>query len=88
LAAVVNSRGFTKGALERRNAVGFADQMAALPPLGVRLTKQLLRRAQSSTFDETLMAEYAIQQRLFQSADHHEALAAFRERRVGDYYGR
>lgn len=70
------------------SALRFANDIAKLPPLGVRITKQLLRTAQTASFDDTLAAEFRAQQMLFASADHQEAIAAFRERRPGSFSGR
>ncbi|MCW2793529.1 MAG: short chain enoyl-CoA hydratase [Nocardioides sp.] len=58
-----------------------AAQLAAQAPLAVRLAKRMMRRGRSQTFDDALGdAEYAVDI-ANDSADVHEGVAAFVERR-------
>lgn len=68
-------------------AIGFARRITALPPLAVRAARELLA-ATGDGWDRVLESEYSIQRILFETADHREALAAFRERRTGVFQGR
>ncbi|MFE5702701.1 enoyl-CoA hydratase/isomerase family protein [Rhodococcus koreensis] len=69
-------------------ARAIAERIAALPPLGVRGTKhalnQLTRQRAGEVVETALMWEGAT----LGSADLVEALAAFKEKRVGKYEGR
>ena len=62
-----------------------AASIAANPPHAVRLTKQLLRASQQATLDELLDKSAAFQAVCHAEADHHEAVAAFFEKRPGNY---
>ncbi len=64
-----------------------AATIAANPPLAVRETKRLLRASSAMELDTMLAHCAARQSRLHHSADHHEALAAFMEKRAGNYRG-
>ena len=72
-------------------AIGIAGRIAANPPLAVAATKEGLRRAAGRSADELgdLAAIRGVRlHRLFRTADHHEAVAAFSERRAGHFRGR
>ena len=64
--------------LER--AMELAAQMAGLPPLGLRLTKRLLRRGMGEHMAQQLRAEYAAQVTLFDHPGTREALIRVTER--------
>ena len=66
-------------------AQGIAARIAANPPHAVRLTKQLLRGSETSSLNEMLDKSAAFQAVCHAEADHHEAIAAFFEKRSGDY---
>jgi enoyl-CoA hydratase/carnithine racemase len=68
-------------------AIGFARRFTTLPPLAVLATLELLAGTREG-WDRALEAEYSVQRVLFETADHREALAAFRERRAGVFEGR
>jgi enoyl-CoA hydratase/carnithine racemase len=70
------------------SALTLAHELAALPPLALRQTKSLLRRAQHTTFEQHLLEENQVQQRLFATEDHKEGVHAFLERRPPVFRGR
>lgn len=62
--------------------VAFAAEMARASPMGLRMTKQTLNALiDAPGLDAALMIEDRQQVMLLETADHHEAVAAFRERR-------
>jgi enoyl-CoA hydratase/carnithine racemase len=63
-------------------ALELAGRIAANPPQVLRWTKQLLRQAQSQTLDQALLEAGRVQGQAHQTADHHEAVAAFFEKRA------
>jgi len=69
--------------LER--AVELAQSIAANPPHAVRLTKQLMRSSEKSSLDELLDQSAAFQAVCHAEPDHAEAVAAFFEKRAGEY---
>lgn len=64
-----------------------AALIAAKPPLALRLGKRLLNQAYAQSLPDFLETCAAYQSLLHHSADHHEALAAFFEKRTGQYHG-
>jgi enoyl-CoA hydratase/carnithine racemase len=68
-------------------AHAMAAVIAAKPPLALRLGKRLLNQAYTQSLPDFLETCAAYQSMLHQSADHHEALAAFFEKRAGHYQG-
>ena len=64
-----------------------AESIAANPPHAVRLAKRLLREALHSRFDTLLEMSAAFQVMSHQTADHHEAVAAFIEKRKPEFRG-
>jgi enoyl-CoA hydratase/carnithine racemase len=64
-----------------------AQQIAANPPHAVRLAKRLLREALHSRLDTLLEMSAAFQVMSHQTADHHEAVAAFVEKRKPEFGG-
>ena len=62
-------------------ALELAGRIAVNPPQVLRWTKQLLRQAQSQTLDQALTQAGQLQGLAHQTADHHEAVAAFFEKR-------
>jgi 2-(1,2-epoxy-1,2-dihydrophenyl)acetyl-CoA isomerase len=67
---------------------GIATRLAALPPLAVSLTKQMLNASGSKSMSEALDTESLSQTLLIKSLDTREAVAAFLEKRPGKYVGR
>jgi enoyl-CoA hydratase/carnithine racemase len=61
-------------------AMELAGQIAGMPPLGLRLSKRLLRRAAGDQLADALRSEYAAQVRLFDHAETRAALVALTER--------
>jgi 2-(1,2-epoxy-1,2-dihydrophenyl)acetyl-CoA isomerase len=69
-------------------ALAMAHTIAKLPPLGLRVTKHLIRPTRHASYEDALTEEYRAQRTLFATGDHREAIAAFNERRVGEFVGR
>lgn len=65
-----------------------AGEIAAKPPLAVRYAKRTLRLARSQGLEEHLEACATFQGTLQKTEDHLEALAAFFEKRRGQYRGK
>ncbi|WP_370617782.1 enoyl-CoA hydratase/isomerase family protein [Mumia sp. Pv 4-285] len=57
-----------------------ADRVAAMPPMGLRATKRLLRRSMTSLMAEQLRAEHATHLVLFDHPETHAALGRLAER--------
>lgn len=66
----------------RDAALAMAERFAALPPEGLKLTKQALDTAMETTFDRQLDIERDLQSLAGQSADNKEAVTAFLEKRA------
>lgn len=64
-----------------------ARLIAANPPHAVRMTKRLLRHAQTSSLAATLEMSATMQATVHATRDHDEALAATKEKRTGMYRG-
>ncbi|NWH08047.1 MAG: enoyl-CoA hydratase/isomerase family protein [Alphaproteobacteria bacterium] len=69
-------------------ARALAARIAVNAPLAVRYTKEALRRSQG--IDERMLGSWitSVYGRLFQSADHHEGVASFLEKRPPRFTGR
>ena len=65
-----------------------ASRIVANPPHAVRMTKRLLREAQSMSLSATLEMSAAMQALAHATSDHAEAVAAFREKRPAKLSGR
>jgi enoyl-CoA hydratase/carnithine racemase len=65
--------------------IELGNSIAANPPHAVRLTKQLMRASERASLDELLDMSAAYQAVCHAEADHREAVAAFFEKRPGDY---
>ncbi|MEW6472847.1 MAG: enoyl-CoA hydratase/isomerase family protein [Actinomycetota bacterium] len=68
-------------------ARALADRIAALPPLAVQGTKRALNRVLQQRSGEVLDLSFAHEEATLASRDLLEAIAAFEERRPGDYLG-
>ncbi len=69
-------------------AWAFATRLAAMPTLALGLTKQLINTAFTNTFAQQLSAEAERQTIAGRSQDHHEGVAAFREKRKPAFEGK
>lgn len=65
-----------------------AGRVAKNPPHAVRMAKTLLRESQHQSLPALLEMSAAMQALAHHAEDHREALAAFAEKRRGDYRGR
>ena len=65
-----------------------AARIAKNPPHSVRMAKRLLRESQHQSLESLLELSAAMQALAHHTEDHREALAAFGEKRPGDYVGR
>ncbi len=68
-------------------ALELANKIAANPARSLRLTKRLLREAQTGGMEEVLQLSAAYQALAHETADHAEALAAMLEKRAPNYTG-
>ena len=66
-------------------AMEIAQLIAKNPPHAVRLAKQLIKGSETSTLDETLDKSASFQAVCHAEPDHIEAIAAFFEKRDGNY---
>ena len=62
-------------------ALALAEQLAALPPTAMRLTKQRLRALTASGFEASLEAAIAAQKAAYASGEPQEAMRQFLEKR-------
>jgi len=69
-------------------AMVMARAIAANPPHAVRMTKRLLRQAQEASLSAVLDMSAAMQALVHETADHAEAIDAFRTRREPRFEGR
>jgi enoyl-CoA hydratase len=69
-------------------AQAIAKKIASLPPLGVRGTKRALNHVMWARFSEVLDLSLAYQVSTLASDDLIEAIAAFKERRPGEFGGK
>ena len=67
---------------------GLAAKLAALPPLGLAATKQLIRSTWGRTLDEELDLQAGEMRRLGFTEDYREGVAAFLEKRPANFTGR
>ncbi len=68
-----------------KHARRIAERFNALPPMAVRETKRLLRRARSVALMETIEAETQVFARQLQSPEAKEAFSAFLQKRKPDF---
>jgi enoyl-CoA hydratase len=72
----------------REETLALASEIAAQPPFAVKGNKAAVKRYVQWLVGHTLDASYAWEQLSMLTADHAEAVRAFRERRPGVYGGR
>ncbi|NKB97600.1 MAG: crotonase/enoyl-CoA hydratase family protein [Pseudomonadales bacterium] len=81
--------GLVSEVVEEENLVSrsldLATSIANNPPHAVRLTKQLMRSSERASLDELLDKSAAFQAVCHAEPDHQEAVAAFFEKRLGEY---
>ncbi|WP_206473751.1 crotonase/enoyl-CoA hydratase family protein [Dietzia sp. KRD202] len=65
-----------------------AARVAKNPPHSVRMAKKLLRESQHQSLESLLELSAAMQALAHHTEDHREALAAFGDKRAGEYTGR
>lgn len=65
-----------------------AGRVAKNPPHSVRMAKKLLRESQHQSLESLLELSAAMQALAHHTEDHREALAAFAEKRKGEYQGK
>lgn len=68
-------------------AHALAARVAKNPPHSVRMAKKLLRESQHQSLESLLELSAAMQALAHHTQDHREALAAFAEKRAGNYKG-
>jgi enoyl-CoA hydratase/carnithine racemase len=64
-----------------------AARICRQPPDVLRMTKKLMREGQSVSFDTIMEMSAAMQSLAHMTKDHHEAVAAFFEKREAKYKG-
>jgi enoyl-CoA hydratase len=69
-------------------AVAYANELAALPPYALQKTKASVNRYLQSVTDLIFPASFAWEEMSMLTADHREAMAAFKEKRQGTFDGR
>lgn len=83
---MVNSVVEPDALLEAAHAL--AERVAKNPPHSVRMAKKLLRESQHQSLSSLLELSAAMQALAHHTEDHREALAAFNEKRPGEYTGK
>lgn len=68
-------------------AQSLAGRIAAQPPDVLRLTKTLMRKGQTSTYEDVLDMSAAFQALAHHTQDHHEAVSAFFDKRPPEFSG-
>ena len=69
-------------------AEAFAEEMAEGPTFALGLAKKLFHMASGPSLEDFLEMESMVQPQLNQTSDHHEGVAAFREKRKAKFKGR
>ncbi|MBU2648652.1 enoyl-CoA hydratase/isomerase family protein [bacterium] len=65
-----------------------AGQIAALPPVAIRMAKRTLRHGLESTLSQALDYEELAETHCFSTLDHQEAVRSFLEKRTPEFQGR
>ena len=71
-----------------KKAMDIAAEIASKPPRAVRVAKRLMRNAERMDLPDFLNSAAAYQALMHQTEDHHEAVAAFVEKRKPNFTGR
>ena len=84
---ILGEHGLLKHLTQRlvERALELAQSIAANPPHAVRLIKQLMRASENASLDELLDKSATFQAVCHAEPDHAEAVAAFFEKRPGNY---
>ena len=69
-------------------AQAWAAHLARRPTMALGLTKQIMHAAFTSSLEETVRHEAALQARCFESEDHAEGIQAFLQKREPEFRGR
>jgi 2-(1,2-epoxy-1,2-dihydrophenyl)acetyl-CoA isomerase len=69
-------------------ARGYAERLAAGPPIGLALTKRALNRSLGMDIAEHLDYEAYVQSKCMLTADHREGIEAFLQKRTPQFHGR
>jgi len=69
-------------------ARALAGRICRQPPDVLRMTKRMMREGQSVSFDTIMEMSASMQALAHLTEDHHEAVAAFFEKRPGDFKGK
>jgi len=70
------------------DARALATRICRQPPDALRMTKRMMRESQNVSFDTIMEMSAAMQSLAHLTEDHEEALAAFFEKRPGDFKGK
>jgi enoyl-CoA hydratase/carnithine racemase len=70
------------------DARALAARICRQPPDVLRMTKRMMREGQSVSFDTIMEMSAALQSLAHLTEDHHEAVAAFFEKRPGEFKGK
>ncbi|MFM2228399.1 MAG: hypothetical protein RL664_1742, partial [Bacteroidota bacterium] len=65
-----------------------ANRLAAMPTKALAFTKQAIYAAWNNTLEQQLELELDLQKKAGQTADHHEGVAAFLEKRMPTFTGK
>lgn len=71
--------------IQKANAL--AERICRQPPDVLRMTKKLMREAQNASFETVMEMSASMQSLAHLTSDHREALAAFFEKRTGEFKG-
>ena len=71
-----------------KESQALAERVARQPPDVLRMTKRMMRDAQNASFDTIMELSASMQSLAHLTRDHEEALAAFFEKRAGEFKGK
>jgi 2-(1,2-epoxy-1,2-dihydrophenyl)acetyl-CoA isomerase len=70
------------------SSLALAAKLANMPTYGLALTKEALQKSASNNMDEQLSLEHQLQTKAGKSADYHEGVASFLEKRKPNFIGK